>query len=109
MQGETYTATFPKETMGRSTDHPLVVAGILGGIVGATAAMMGGVRFRPEHLGPAPHELWTLDLFGLPAISGIHSHAGGFAYALLAFTMVGIVLAVLATAFARRRMYGRAD
>jgi hypothetical protein len=90
----------------RSTDHPLVVAGILGGIAGATAAMMGGVRFRSEHLGPAPQEPWTLDLFGLPTLSGIHSHAGGFACALLAFTVVGIVLAVMVTASVRRRLYG---
>jgi hypothetical protein len=92
--------------MTRSADHPLVVAGILGGITGAVAAMMGGVRFRPEHLGPVPPELWTLDLFGWPALGGIHSHAGGFAGALLAFTVAGIVVAVMATAFVRRRLYG---
>jgi hypothetical protein len=89
--------------MTQSADHPLVVAGILGGIAGAIAAMMGGVRFRLES---APQELWTLDLFGLPAIKGIHSHAGGFGCALLAFTVAGIALAVMGTVFVRRRMYG---
>jgi uncharacterized membrane protein YeaQ/YmgE (transglycosylase-associated protein family) len=93
------------------SNHPFVVAALLGGIVGATVAMMGGVRFR-EDLGlassgdPAAQKLWTLDLFGLPTITGIHSQAGGFAYALLAFTVVGVIVAVVLTVLVRRRLYG---
>jgi hypothetical protein len=93
----------------RSAYHPFVVAAILGGIVGAIAAMMGGVRFHldPDSPGdPAAQKLWTLDLFGLPTITGIHSHAGGFACALLAFTVVGVMVAVVLTVLVRRRLYG---
>jgi len=95
----------------RSAYHPFVVAAILGGIVGVTVAMMGGVRFR-EDLAPASssdsavQKLWTLDLFGLPTITGIHSQAGGFACALLAFTVVGLIVAVVLTVLVRRRLYG---
>jgi len=98
--------------MSRSPDHPFVVAVILGAIVGAMAAVMGGVRLRSEHVGPvssdlpAPQEFWTLDLFGLPTIHGIANYYGGFAWALLAFTVVGVVLAIMVTAFVRRRLYG---
>jgi len=94
----------------RSATHPFVVATLLGGIVGATVAMIGGVRLRSEHLGPsgdpAAQKVWALDLFGLPTLTGLHSQAGAFAWALLAFTVVGIIVAVLLTMLVRRRLYG---
>ena len=71
--------------------------------------MIWGVRLRSEHLpsgDPAAQKLWTLDLFGLPTLTGLHSQAGAFAWALLAFTVVGIIVAVLLTMFVRRRLYG---
>jgi len=77
----------------------------------ATVAMMGGVRFR-EDLGPdssgdpAAQKLWMLDLFGVLTITGIQSQAGGFACALLAFTVVGLIVAVVLTVLVRRRLYG---
>jgi len=95
----------------RSAYHPFVVAAILGGLVGVTVAMMGGVRFR-EDLGPdssgdpAAQKLWMLDLFGVLTITGIQSQAGGFACALLAFTVVGLIVAVVLTVLVRRRLYG---
>jgi len=60
----------------RSATHPFFVATLLGGIVGATVAMIGGVRLRSEHLDPsgdlASQKVWTLDLFGLPTLTGLH-------------------------------------
>jgi len=93
----------------RYSTHPFFVAALLGGIAGATVAMMGGVRFQldPASPGdPAAEKIWTLDLFGLPTITGIHSHGGAFAGALLAFTVVGVIVAVMLTVFVRRRIYG---
>lgn len=57
----------------RSATHPFVVATLLGGIVGATVAMIGGVRLRSEHLDPSgdpvAQKVWALDLFGLPTLT----------------------------------------
>lgn len=91
------------------SNHPFVVAAFLGGIVGATVAMMGGVRFHLDSGSPGDPEvqkLWTLDLFGLPTLTGIHSHGGAFACALLVFTVVGVIASVLLTVLVRRRLYG---
>jgi len=94
----------------RSATHPFFVATLLGGIVGATVAMIGGVRLRSEHLDPsgdlASQKVWTLDLFGLPTLTGLNSQAGALAWALAAFTVVGIIVAVLLTMFVRQRLYG---
>jgi len=67
----------------------------------------GAIFREPSRVsGRLSQRVWTLDLFGLPTLTGLNSQAGALAWALAAFTVVGIIVAVLLTMFVRQRLYG---
>ena len=90
----------------RSPDRPLLVAGLLGVLAGVLVGLLGGFRLRPEPGDIQPDPSWTLDVFGVPVVGGIQNHAPAIGFALLAFAVVGAVIAVSLTIFIRRRTSG---
>jgi len=72
-------------------------------IAGVITGLLGGFRLQPGPGDMQPAPFWTLDMFGVPVVGGIQNHAAAVGIALLAFAVVGLVVAVALTAFIRRR------